>query len=376
MIRVKQVDSKREMKIFARFNYEMYKGNQYFAPELYEDVLGTFSPKSNAALEFCETACFLAYNDVNEVVGRVAAIVNNKANAAWNVKNVRFGWIDFIDDKEVSAALLKAVEEWGRERGMDHIQGPLGFTDFDPEGMLIEGFDEKSTLATIYNYPYYPEHMTHHGFEKEADWIEWNIKVPTEVPERISRIANLVQKKYDLRIAPRCSTRKYLAKYGSSFFDCVNAAFKPLFGYSELSERQKKDYLDMYTYFLDTRFISIVLDKDDRVVAAGVAIPNMTEALQKSKGKLLPLGWIPILKALKWKMSNTCDLMIAAVLPEYQGKGLNALFINDLIYQFNKAGFRMVESNPELELNEKVQSQWIYFDRRIAKRRRCFVKKI
>lgn len=376
MVIVKEVKSKSDMKLFARFNYEMYKDNTCSVPEIYEDLLGTFSPKENAAFEFCDATCFLAYNEDGEVVGRIAGIINKKANATWNVKNVRFGWLDFIDDEKVSGALLDAVEEWGRQRGMTQMQGPLGFTDMDPEGMLIEGYDKMSTLATIYNHPYYPVHMEHHGFEKEADWVEWVIKVPAEVPDRIKRISEIVQKKYGFHIAPRMPIGKYLAKYGVTFFDCINAAFKPLFGYSELSERQKKDYLDMYKFVLDPRFVSIVLDKNDRAVAAGVAIPSMAKALQKAKGKLFPFGWWHLLKALKWKKPETCDLMLAAVLPEYQGKGLNAIFINDLINQFNKAGCRQVESNPELEVNVKIQAQWEYFEHELVKRRRCFCRNI
>lgn len=376
MVTIREVKTKNELKSFVRFNYEMYKDNKYAVPELYEDMLDTLNPEKNAAFDFCEAVLYLAYNDEGTIVGRIAGIINNKANTTWQCKNVRFGWVDFIDDEEVSKALFAAVEKWGREKGMENIQGPLGFTDMDPEGMLIDGYEEMSTQATIYNYPYYPHHLERLGFEKDADWIEMVIDVPKQIPERISRISDIVMKKMGLHVAPRCSTKKFLDKYGMGFFDCVNAAFKPLFGYSALSERQKRDYLDMYSVVLDSELISIVLDKDDNVVAGGVGMPSLSIALQKAKGKMLPFGWYYILKGLKWKHPKVADLMLVAVRPEYQGKGVNAVIINDLIPRFIAGGYEKVETNPELELNSKVQSQWIYFDREYKKRRRCFKKKI
>lgn len=376
MVTIREVKTKNELKSFVRFNYEMYKDNKYAVPELYEDMLDTLNPEKNAAFDFCEAVLYLAYNDEGTIVGRIAGIINNKANTTWKCKNVRFGWVDFIDDEEVSKALFSAVEKWGREKGMENIQGPLGFTDMDPEGMLIDGYEEMSTQATIYNYPYYPRHLERLGFEKDADWIEMVIDVPKQIPERISRISDIVMKKMGLHVAPRCSTKKFLDKYGMGFFDCVNAAFKPLFGYSALSERQKRDYLDMYSVVLDSELISIVLDKDDNVVAGGVGMPSLSIALQKAKGKMLPFGWYYILKGLKWKHPKVADLMLVAVRPEYQGKGVNAVIINDLIPRFIAGGYEKVETNPELELNSKVQSQWIYFDREYKKRRRCFKKKI
>lgn len=377
MITIKDVETRSQLKDFINFNYTLYKGNEYAVPELMVDLLNTFSPEKNAAFEFCEAKYFLAYDDAGKIVGRVAGIINHKANESWHLHKVRFGWIDFIDDREVSAALLKAVEEWGKSKGMDSIQGPMGFTDMDHEGMLIEGFDELSTSATIYNYPYYKEHLDALGYEKETDWVEFNVQIPDAMPEKMLRIADIVRRKYNLHVAPRnMSMKKFLAKYGSSFFTCINAAFKPLFGYSELTERQKRDYLDMYSMILDIDLISLVLDKEERVVACGVAIPSLSEALQKSGGKMFPLGWWHLLKALKWKHSKTADLLLAAVLPEYQGKGLNAVFITDLYPNFIKGGFKQVETNVELESNSKIQSQWAYFENRQHKRRRCFTKTI
>lgn len=376
MVTIKQVATNKDLKKFIRFNYELYKNNQYSVPDLYEDMLNTFSDK-NAAMEFCEAAYFLAYKG-NEIVGRVAAIINKKANKTWNLKTVRFGWIDFIDDKEVSKALLDKVEEWGRERGMDTIQGPLGFTDLDAEGMLIEGFEELSTMATIYNYPYYPQHMEKLGFEKDADWIEMLMTVPKEtgMPERLSRIAEIVMKKYDLRIKKYTSARKIAKDYGQEIFKVINEAFKPLFGYSELSQKQIDQYVRMYLPVLDLKLVSLITEANGRLVAVGISMPSMSRALQKAKGKLTPLGWWHLLKALKFKKPKILDLMLVGVLPEYQSKGVNSILFYDLLPIYISEGYDYVETNPELEENNKVQQQWIYFERRQHKRRRCFKKAI
>ena len=376
-ITIKKVSTKRELKKFIRFNYRMYKGNPYSVPDLYDDMLNTFNKRKNAAFEFCEADYFLAYQD-DKIVGRVAAIINNRANEKWGCKNVRFGWIDFIDDPEVSSALIKTVEDWGKERGMTHIAGPLGFTDFDAEGMLIEGFDQLSTMATIYNHPYYPVHMEKLGFEKDADWIEMLMTVPKEtgMPERLSRIAEIVMKKYDLRIKKYTSARKIAKDYGQEIFKVINEAFKPLFGYSELSQKQIDQYVRMYLPVLDLKLVSLITEANGRLVAVGISMPSMSRALQKAKGKLTPLGWWHLLKALKFKKPKILDLMLVGVLPEYQSKGVNSILFYDLLPIYISEGYDYVETNPELEENNKVQQQWIYFERRQHKRRRCFKKAI
>lgn len=373
-ISIKKVESKSEMKKFIRFNYELYKDNSFSVPDLYEDMVDTFS-KKNAAMDFCDAVYFLAYKD-DKIVGRVAGIINKKANKTWDLKAVRFGYIDFIDDEDVSKALISAVEDWGKSQGMTEIQGPLGFTDLDAEGMLVEGFDELSTNATIYNYPYYPVHMEKMGFEKDADWIELLLTVPNEVPERLTRIAKIVMDKYNLRIKKYTSSKKLAKEYGHEIFRVINEAFKPLFGYSELSERQIDQYVKSYLPFVDLKLISTIVDSNDRLVAVGVSMPSLSRALQKAKGKLFPFGWYHLLKAIKFKHPDTLDLMLVGVLPEYQGKGVNAILFHDLLPIYIKEGYKYVETNPELEVNSKVQSQWIYFDRRQHKRRRCYKKSI
>ena len=373
-ITIKKVETSKELKQFIRFNYEMYKDNPYSVPDLYDDMLNTFSRDKNAAFEFCEADYFMAYKD-GKPVGRVAAIMNNRANETWNKKEVRFGWIDFIDDAEVSDALLKTVEAWGKERGATEIVGPLGFTDFDAEGMLVEGFDQLSTMATIYNHPYYPEHMVKHGYEKDADWVEFKIYIPDAIPDKHKRISEIIMRKYGLKIV-KC-TSKDIKKYGQAIFDLMNEAYSQLYGYSALSPKQIKQYIKMFLPILDLRMVTLVVDSEDQVIAAGISMPSLSEALQKAKGRLLPFGWYHLLKVIFLKKyPKVLDLLLVAVKPEYQNKGVNALLFYDLIPVYQNIGFEYAESNPELELNGKVQAQWEYFKTEQHKRRRCFKKNL
>lgn len=373
-VTIKKVSTRRELERFIRFNYELYKGNPYSVPDLYDDMLNTFSKTKNAAFEFCEADYFLAYKE-GRLVGRIAAIINHKANDTWGKKEVRFGWVDFVDDAEVSQALFDAVAEWGRQRGMTHLQGPLGFTDFDAEGMLVEGFDQLSTMATIYNYPYYPQHMERMGFAKDVDWVEFKIYVPEAIPDKYRRIAELIQRKYNLKIKKFTSARDIREQYGQAIFQLMNEAYSPLYGYSALSQRQIDQYVKMYLPILDLRMVTLVTDADDNLVAVGISMPSLAEALQRAHGRLLPWGWYHLLKTLILKKyPKMLDLLLVAVKPEYQNKGVNALLFADLIPVFQQLGFEYAESNPELEANGKVQAQWDYFKTEQHKRRRCYIK--
>lgn len=371
-VEIKKVTTKSELKRFIRFNYEFYKDNPYSVPDLYDDMLNTFSPKKNAAFEFCEADYFLALRD-GKIVGRVAAIINRRANETWNRKTVRFGWIDFIDDMEVSTALIDTVKQWGKERGMTEIEGPLGFTDMDAEGMLVEGFDQLSTMATIYNYPYYPQHMERLGLSKSADWVEMKIYVPDAIPEKHRRISDIIAKRYNLHIR-KLKSKKEVRQSGVAhdIFRLINDAYTPLFGYSRMTERQIDQYVKMYVSVLDLRMVSIVENEQNEIVAVGISMASLSRALQKAKGRLLPFGWYHLLKALMWKRPKVLDLLLVAVRPDYQGKGVNALLFTDLIPVYKELGFEYAESNPELEMNEKVQNQWQYFKTEQHKRRRCF----
>lgn len=375
-ITIKKVSNRSELKKFIRFNYELYKNNPYSVPDLYDDMLNTFNKRKNAAFEFCEADYFLAYRD-NRIVGRVAAIINHRANEKWQKKEVRFGWIDFVDDDEVSGALVETVEAWGRERGMTHIIGPLGFTDMDAEGMLVEGFDQLSTMATIYNYPYYPQHIEQLGFRKDADWVEYKIYVPDVIPDKHRRISELIQRKYNLKIKKYTSGRKIAADYGQEIFTLINEAYSELYGYSPLTQGQIDQYVKMYLPILDLRMVTLVTDAEDRLIAVGISMPSLSRALQKAHGRLLPLGWWHLIKTLFLKRyPKMLDLLLVAVKPEYQNKGVNALLFSDLIPVYRQLGFEYAESNPELEMNGKVQAQWEYFRTEQHKRRRCFVKEI
>ncbi len=374
-ISIKKVTSSKELRTFIRFNYELYKHNPYSVPDLLDDMTRTFDPKKNAAFDFCEADYFLAYKD-EKLVGRIAAIINHKANEKWQTKNVRFGWIDFIDDHEVSETLLRTVEEWGRERGMENMHGPLGFTDMDAEGMLVEGFDQLSTMATIYNYPYYPEHMEAYGLQKDVDWVEYKIRIPKEEPAKHKRISELVQRKYGLQIKKYRSSKKIAKEYGQKIFNLVNEAYAPLYGYSPLSQRQIEQYVKMYLPILDLDMVTLVTDSQGELVAVGITMPSLSEALQKAKGKMLPFGWFPLMKALFMKHPDTIDLLLIAVKPEYQNKGVNGLLFSDLIRIYNEKGYKWAESNPELELNEAVQRQWDYFENVQHKRRRAYKKSL
>lgn len=375
-VTIKKVSSRKELKEFIRFNYNLYKENPYSVPDLYEDILDTFSPTKNPAFAFCEADYFLAYKD-DKLVGRVAAIINKRANETWNKKEVRFGWIDFIDDPEVSEALINAVIKWGKERGMNAIVGPLGFTDMDAEGMLVEGFDELSTMATIYNYPYYPQHIERLGFEKDADWVEYKIFIPKEMPEKHRRISEMLMKRYNLKIK-KLTSRKEIKEnnYGQKIFDLINEAYAPLYGYSKMTQAQIDQYVNTYLSILDLRMVTLVEDEQKNLIAVGISMASLSEALQKAKGKMYPFGWYHLAKALFLKRPKVLDLLLVAVKPEYQNKGVNALLFYDLIPVYQQLGFVYAESNPELELNSKVQGQWTYFENKQHKRRRAYKKEI
>ena len=372
---IKTVSSKKDFMTFARFANKLYKGNKYYVPSMPMDDISTFSKEKNAAFEFSDAEFYLAYKD-GEVVGRVAAIINHKANDAWKVKQVRFGWIDFIDDLEVSAALLDAVIEFGRKAGMTQIVGPLGFTDFDPEGMLVEGYDRLSTMALIYNHPYYPEHMTKHGYYKETGWIEYRLTIPEFVSERHKRIAEAVMERYHLRIIKKTRRQIKKERYGQKLFDLINQTYCVLYGYSLLSEKQIDQYVDMYLSLIDTEMLTFVENKEGELIAAGISIPSLSEALQKCNGEIFPFGWWHLLKAMFLKKPDTLDLLLIGVRPDYQNRGINSLMILDLVERYNKLGFRYAETNAMLETNNRIHAMFEPFEKEVHKRRWVFGKDI
>lgn len=374
-VTIVKVKSKSQLKKFVNFANDLYKDSPYYVPELFDDAMNTLRKDRNAAFDHCDADYFLAYRD-GKLVGRIAAIVNNAANEKWGQKAARFGWVDFVDDAEVADALFAAAEQWGREHGMTEIQGPLGFTDLDREGMLIEGFDRLGTMSTIYNYPYYPKHMERMGYVKDVDWVEFLLKVPEKKWEKAERVSAIVERKYGLKTV-RCKSRSELAKrYGNSLFELVNECYAPLYGFAPLSKRQIDQLIKMYLPVVDLRLISLVTDKDDNLVGIGVSIYSLAEALRKSKGKMFPFGWWHLLKALFVKPSKRLDFLLVAVKPEFQSKGAFAMIFNDLLTNYIAMGIVDVESNPELETNHKVQSQWNEFEREQHKRRRAYRKEL
>lgn len=380
-VEIRRVTDKKELEQFIQFHYDLYRGNEYDVPNLYVDEVSTFTREKNAAFDFCEAEYFLALKD-GKVVGRVAAIINNRANEKWNRKSVRFGWIDFIDDIEVSKALLDAVAQWGKERGMKEIVGPLGFTDMDPEGMLTWGFDQLGTQATIYNYPYYPEHIEKlGGWEKDNDYVEFKMFVPEAVPEKYMKIAEMVEKRYNLHVKKLKKSELFGENgYGQRIFDVINNTFKDLYGYSEMTPRQIQQYIDMYLRVVDLNIVTIVEDwntPEHKIVGVGITIPSMSRAFQKCRnGRLFPFGWWHVLRALKWHKTEGVDLLLMGVLPEYRSKGANALMFADLIPRYIDYGWKWGESQVEMETNTNVQSQWGPLNPINHKRRRCYIKKL
>ena len=365
----------KSLRKFVQFGTDFYKNNPYFVPPLRSDDVDTLNPQKNPAFDFCESEYFMAYKD-GKAVGRIAAIINHQVNEKENKKVVRFGFVEFTDDYEVSHSLFDAVAEWGKSKGMNAILGPLGFTDMDHEGALIEGFDQLSTMATIYNYPYYQAHYEKYGMSGKADWVEFKMTVPESIPEKHLRISEIVKKKYGLKTVKYTSRKRLVEEVGHPFFALINEAYNDLFGYSPLSDRQIDHYIKIYLPMLRLDHLSIIKDSDDNLIGMGVAIPSMSRALQKSHGRMLPFGWYHLLKAMYANKTDIVDLLLVAIKPEYQSKGVNALLFTDLIPTFQKCGYKYAESNPELETNQKVQSQWQYFETQQHKRRRAFVKDI
>ena len=374
-VQIKPVKTRSELKVFVRFANKLYKGNKYYVPSMPFDDMNTFDKEKNGAFEFCDAELYLAYKD-GEVAGRVAAIVNYKANESWGVDQVRFGWIDFIDDMEVSAALLEAVIAFGRARGMTQIVGPLGFTDFDPEGMLVEGFDRLSTMALIYNHPYYPEHMKKHGYYKETGWVEYRITIPEIVPDRHQHLCETVIERYNLKV--RKLTRRQIKKedYGRKLFKLINETYCVLYGYSLLSDKQIDQYVSLYLSLVDPKMLTFIEDENGELIAAGITIPSLSEALQKCNGEIFPFGWWHLLKAMFIKKPETLDMLLIGVRPDYQNKGVPTLLFTDLIKTYNKMGFKYAETNANLETNHSVQALWDPFEKEQHKKRWVFAKEI
>jgi hypothetical protein len=369
---IKEVSSKNGLKNFIGFPYRLFKSNKYFIPPLRFDELKTLDKKINPAFDFCESKYWLVYKD-DRIVGRVAGIINSKFNDKFNKKEARFGWIDFEDDNSISSLLIDTVEKWAVEKGMTSIHGPLGFTDMDGEGMLIEGYDEVSTLGSIYNFPYYRNHIEKLGYTKDIDWIEFRVNIVASTPEKIERIAQIALQRNKLYV-PVFKKAKEMLPYARDIFYLINETYKDLYGFVELTDKQIDSYVKQYFSFIRPEYLPLVLDENKKLAAFGITMPSLNKALKKINGKLFPFGFLHILREMK--KSDSLDLYLTAVRTDLQNKGVNALLIDQINKVCIKNGIKYVETNRELETNEKVQAQWKLYDARQHKRRRCYKKSL
>jgi len=372
-LEIKEVKTAKELKAFIKFSLKLYENNPCYVPALTYDEINTFDPKKNPALDFCEQVKFVAIRN-GEIVGRIAGIINHDTNKWWKQEHARFGWFDVIDDQEVTKALLEAVESWAKAKGMNALKGPLGFTDLDHEGMLVSGFDEMGTFATIYNYPYYPTHMENLGFKKDVDWKEYQITIPDKIPERYTRMAAIVSQKYNVHTVKFKTAKELVKRYGEKIFKLWNETYNVLYGFAPLNDKQVQYYIKMYLSFARADLISLIVDMDDNVVGMGIAIPSLSKAFQKTKGDIFPFGFLHLLKALR--KNDTVDLYLMGIHPDYQSKGLNSLIFADLIPIFIKNGYKLAETNPELEENGRIQVLWSEFSSRQHRSRRVYIRNI
>lgn len=373
-IDVSEVQNRRDLKRFVTFPIGLLSRFPGYVPPLVSDDLTTFSPKKNPAFERCEARFFLARRN-GRIVGRIAAILNHPANEKFGTKNLRFGWLDAEDDHEVFAALFAAAEAWGRERGMETITGPHGFTDMDPEGLLVEGFDELSTIAVIWTPPWYPAHLERLGFAKEIDWVEFEARPPADgIPERMLRLAEFAQKRNKFRIARYRTARELRKARAQQMFDLIDETYRELYGTVPLTDRQKAYYTDKYLPFISPEFAKVVVDENDRMIGFLISMPSLSRALQKSRGRLFPFGFLRILRALK--KFDRLDFYLAGVKKEYRNKGVDLLMVVDVFRAALRHGVKVAESNPELETNTRIQAEWKFVETRQHKRRRLYRKAI
>ena len=374
-ITIKEVKTKRELRRFVQFGINLYEGNDCYCPPIIFDELNAFSPSGNPALEVCDFVIYMAYRN-DKIVGRIVGIVNHRANGAWGVKKCRFGWFECIDDYDVFKTLLDAVAEWGRSKGMTCLNGPVGFTDFDHQGLMIEGFDYNAPMASLYTHPYYVAHYERYGLRKEADWIEFQIRPPKEAPERMQRVSKLVEDRYKLHVVKVKSVRELKKRYGYSYFDVLDSAYQKLYNYQPMTDKQKRYYCKMYFPLLNFDFVTMVANEKDEIVAVGLGMPSLSAALRKCKGRLFPFGWYHLLKALRAKKMTDFDLLLIAVRPDYQDKGVASLIFTEMTPYFTKYGIERVETTGILETNTKNLANFIIFDHIQHKRRRAFIKEL
>ena len=374
-LEIREINTKRELKKFIEFANDLYRDCPYYCPPLFFDEMNCFNATTNPALEVCEYQLWMAYRD-GKPVGRIAGIINRRANETWNCKHVRFGWFDFEDDFEVSKALLDTVAAWGKARGMDALNGPVGFTDFDHEGLLLEGYDYPAVMASLYNYPYYVKHIDAYGLSKEADWIEIQVYPPKTVPERLDRIAEIVKQRSHVRVDKVKNSRELVRKYGIQYMDVIDEAYQKLYNFQPMTDAQKNYYKNMYFPLLNFDFVTLVVNEQDEIVGVGLGMPDISDALRKCGGHLLPFGWYHLLKALRAKKMKSFSLLLIAVRPDYQGTGVNALFFQDQIPRMANYDIQILETTNILETNTKNIANFTQFDHKVHKHHRAYIKEI
>lgn len=376
MVDVRKVTCRKEVNDFVRLTDYIYRDCPQYVPDMRSDVRAMIDPNSvNAEYGTLYVQAFVAYHH-DVPVGRVVGIINQRTNEKWQTKSVRFSMLEFIDDLDVSNALLEAVFRWGQSYGMTKIQGPLGITDFDKEGMLIEDFDMMGSACTVYNPDYYPRHMEAWGMKKEVDWVQVRINVPKDIPARYQRVAQYCREQMGLKVIKLTDDMIFHKGYGKKVFDLLNVAYEPLFGFTRLSDKQISQFLHKYVSLIDKRLIPVIVDEQNNVVGVAVTMGSISQAMRKAGGSLWPFGWFHLLKALKWKCEDNAEMLLIAVRPDLQGYGVNALFFEDLIPIYNKYLFRWAETGPQLEDNVRELSQWKPLHPEIVKRRRCFCKEL
>jgi GNAT superfamily N-acetyltransferase len=374
-VEIRAIQTKKELRSFIEFANRLYADCPYYCPPLFFDEMNCFEPEHNPALDVCDYQLWMAYRD-GKAVGRIAGIINRKANEKWGCKHVRFGWFDFIDDMEVSRALLDTVAEWGKARGMDGLNGPVGFTDFDHEGLLLEGYEYPAVMASLYNYPYYVKHVEAYGLVKEADWVEIQVYPPEKCPDRIERIADIVKQRSHVHVDKIKNSRELVRKYGIEYMDVIDEAYQKLYNFQPMTVKQKNYYKNMYFPLLNFDFVTVVVNEKDEIVGVGLGMPDISDALRKCGGKLLPFGWYHLIKALKAKKMDAFSFLLIAVRPDYQDKGINALFFQDQIPYINQYGIKRLETTNILETNAKNIANFTQFDHKIHKRHRAYIKEL
>ena len=374
-VEIRPIQTKCELRKFIQFANDMYAECPYYCPPLLFDERNCFDRENNPALEVCDYQLWMAYRD-NKPVGRVAGIINRKANEKWGYKHVRFGWFDFIDDFEVSKTLLDTVAAWGAARGMNALNGPVGFTDFDHEGLLLEGYEYPAVMASLYNYPYYVKHIEQYGLTKEADWIEMQVYPPQGCPERLVRIAEIVKQRSHVRVDKVKNSRELVRKYGIQYMDVIDEAYQKLYNFQPMTVKQKNYYKNMYFPLLNFDFVTLVVNEKEEIVGVGLGMPDISDALRKCGGKLFPFGWYYLLKALKAKQMEAFSFLLIAIRPDYQDKGINSLFFADQIPYINQYGIKRLETTNILETNTKNIANFTQFDHKIHKRHRAYIMDI